>query len=84
MKPSQPVSEGIKQIYKRAREAVALEPRYHDLPRAYVQRKLLDITEQHMWIVEMDMLDEDGNRLGEFESAKERYRLAMDYHLGLQ
>ncbi len=82
-KPS-PVSEGIKQIHKRAREEVALEPRYRNLPHAYVKRQLRAVTEQHMWIVNTEMQDADGNPLGELESAKERYRLAMDYLMGVQ
>ena len=80
----QTVSEGLKQIYRRAREEVALEPRYRNLPHAYVKRQLREVTEQHMWIVDTEMFGADGNPLGELESAKERYRLAMDYHLGVQ
>ena len=84
MPKPQPISEGVRQIYKRAREEVALEPRYRNLPHAYVHRKLREVTEKHMWIVDTEMLDAEGNPLGELESAKERYRLAMDYLRGFQ
>ena len=80
----QPVSEGLKQIHKRAREEVALEPRYRNLPHAYISGKLREITEERMWIVDVEMTDEEGNPISELDSAKERYRLAMDYHLGVQ
>ena len=78
------VSEGLKQIYRRAREEVALEPRYRNLPHAYVKRHLREVTEKHMWIVDMDITDGEGNPLSELDAAKERYRFAMDYYMGVQ
>ena len=63
---------------------MALEPRYRNLPHAYVHRKLREVTEKRMWIVNTEMQDAEGNPLSELETAKERYRLAMDYHLGVQ
>jgi hypothetical protein len=84
MQNPQPVSEWFKQIYKRAREEVALEPRYRNLPHAYIKRQLREITEEHMWIVDIEMRDAEGNPISELDSAKERYRLAMDYYLGVQ
>lgn len=84
MAKSQPVSEGIRQIHKLARAAVALEPGYRNLPRCYIKGKLRQVVDHHMWIVDVEMLDSEGKPLDEFSAAKERYRLAMDYLRGPQ